>query len=88
MWNYIKSALLLLFVGLVVLVKILLGKNRKLQDEIEVKDKQTDMRREQDHVVNEVRRDENEKIEKLVKHDRVDSRADRINRVLDPKGGP
>lgn len=82
MMNYIRAVFTALLVGLVLTVKVLLGRNQKLKHEIKIRDKAADIREEQDRVVEQVEREEDEEVERLIENNGNTGRADRFNGVL------
>lgn len=82
MLNYIRVVFAALLVALVVTVKVLLGRNKKLEHEIEIKDKAADIRKEQDRIIEQVEQTEHEEVERLIENNGNTGRADRLNGVL------
>ena len=79
--QYIKIGALVFVAGLLIAVKILLGRNKALKEQIEVIEKQLAIKIKQQKVKDEVRDDEPKQVEDAIRPDGR-GRADRLNGVL------
>ena len=82
--SWLKVAALTIFGAALVAVKVLLSRNQKLKEEVEKKEIQIKLKVDQQKVKDKVAKNEDELINEN-KGDHSESRADRINRVLNDR---